>query len=85
MSSSSEEGHQFVVGDVVELKSGGSHMTVTDPNYVDQLLTEPRIKTVWFEGTKIVEGVFPCYLLQLVKKKNRSIVLRINTSTPVKC
>jgi uncharacterized protein YodC (DUF2158 family) len=69
MSSSSEESHLFVVGDVVELKSGGSHMTVADPNYVDQLQAEPRIKTVWFEGTKIVEGVFPWYLLQLVKKE----------------
>ena len=58
MSSSSEESHLFVVGDVVELKSGGSHMTVADPNYVDQLQAEPRIKTVWFEGTKLWKEFF---------------------------
>lgn len=41
--------HQFKVGDVVMLKSGGPEMTV---NEVGESLGEPLVRCTWFAGKK---------------------------------
>jgi uncharacterized protein YodC (DUF2158 family) len=51
--------HNFEVGDVVQLKSGGPLMTI---EYIGSFsMGAPgadQAKCVWFEGTKKKEGVF---------------------------
>lgn len=52
----------FKVGDIVQLKSGGPKMTVTDPDaYGD------KIDTTWFAGAKKETGRFPPEAIDLVQ------------------
>lgn len=50
----------FKVGDIVQLKSGGPKMTVTDPNGYDE-----KVHTSWFAGSKHENGRFPSAALQI--------------------
>jgi uncharacterized protein YodC (DUF2158 family) len=51
------EQEQFRVGDVVQLKSGGPKMTVTDVGNDMGGTLSAWVK--WFEGTKAQSEVFP--------------------------
>jgi uncharacterized protein YodC (DUF2158 family) len=51
---------EFKVGDIVELKSGGPDMTVTDPNWNDE------VRCQWFLQGKIYVGVFPANALRKI-------------------
>ena len=53
---------KFVIGDIVELKSGGPKMTVVDPEYGDE------IQCTWFDGKKQGFGNFPPEALKKVKE-----------------
>ena len=53
---------QFKVGDVVQLKSGGPKMTVTQVG--NHELYGPTVWCVWFVGTKQEKGTFPPGSLQ---------------------
>jgi uncharacterized protein YodC (DUF2158 family) len=44
----------FKVGDIVELKSGGPKMTVTE--LFDE---DDSLRTSWFAGAKMEKGIFP--------------------------
>jgi uncharacterized protein YodC (DUF2158 family) len=54
------KGSQFEVGDVVQLKSGGPSMTVSDLGDYSTFGTGPKdgVKCVWFDKTKQFESVF---------------------------
>ncbi len=41
-------------GDVVQLKSGGPKMTVSDANYIEK----GKVRCHWFAGAKLESGVF---------------------------
>ena len=45
--------NQFAVGDVVQLKSGGPEMTVSDTDVM-----QGQIQCQWFVETKLQVGVF---------------------------
>jgi uncharacterized protein YodC (DUF2158 family) len=47
----------FEVGDVVQLKSGGPRMTVTQVG--NDTWEKPTVWCVWFVGTKQQTGAFP--------------------------
>jgi uncharacterized protein YodC (DUF2158 family) len=61
---------EFKKGDVVKLKSGGPLMTIDDigdyspfgVNGTDQA------KCIWFEKTKMIEGIFALETLEVVNK-----------------
>lgn len=50
--------HEFEVGDVVQLKSGGPKMTIDTIAKFGMGSTHDQAKCVWFEGTKRMEGLF---------------------------
>lgn len=52
----------FKLGDIVQLKSGGPKMTVTQLN----VYTSGNTQTKWFAGSKAEMGVFPAETLTLV-------------------
>jgi uncharacterized protein YodC (DUF2158 family) len=52
---------RFSVGDVVQLKSGGPVMTVTDINNV-------TVDVTWFSGTKICTNEFDDAALEMSEK-----------------
>lgn len=51
----------FKVGDIVQLKSGGPAMTVTDPSAYGG-----NIATTWFAGANKKNGAFPAESLEVV-------------------
>jgi len=53
----------FSIGDIVQLKSGGPKMTVTNTNTG----SKDVIHTSWFAGSKKEAGAFPIQALILVK------------------
>lgn len=53
----------FKVGDIVQLKSGGPKMTVTNTNTG----SKDVIHTSWFAGSKKEAGAFPVQALLLMK------------------
>ena len=58
----------FKVGEIVQLKSGGPKMTVTEtPN--DQY--RKVYSTSWFAGAKLEHGHFPEELLMLPKEDDK--------------
>jgi uncharacterized protein YodC (DUF2158 family) len=57
---------QFKAGDVVQLKSGGPHMTI-DKLHPWQGVTEANCD--WFEGTKQCHGSFPLTSLRAVAEE----------------
>lgn len=50
--------HEFKVGDVVQLKSGGPKMTIDTIGKFGMGSTRDEAKCVWFEGTKRMEALF---------------------------
>ncbi|RWK76264.1 DUF2158 domain-containing protein [Mesorhizobium sp.] len=52
----------FSIGDIVEIKSGGPRMTVTDPK--DSM---GRVAAMWFAGAKREVGSFPPDALKAVE------------------
>ena len=50
--------HEFKVGDVVQLKSGGPKMTIDTIGKFGMGSTRDKAKCVWFEGTKRMEALF---------------------------
>lgn len=54
---------KFVVGDIVQLKSGGPGMAVSDYDEERQ-----RCKCQWFAGKKLEQGIFPTDSLEKVEK-----------------
>ena len=55
----------FKAGDVVQLKSGGPKMTVTQVGERAMTL-EPTVWCVWFIGTKKIEDTFSPEALEIV-------------------
>ena len=54
--------HPFVVGDVVELKSGGPPMTIEKfDSYADGTVA---VHCVWFDGITRHDGVFTVHLIE---------------------
>jgi uncharacterized protein YodC (DUF2158 family) len=51
----------FTVGDVVELLSGGPHMTITGIIELNECL----ISCLWFVDDKLQSGSFPSYVLKI--------------------
>jgi uncharacterized protein YodC (DUF2158 family) len=49
--------NEFQAGDVVQLKSGGPEMTVTEVGL--DVFEKQTVWCVWFVGTKQEEGTFP--------------------------
>jgi uncharacterized protein YodC (DUF2158 family) len=50
--------HDFKVGDVVQLKSGGPKMTIDTISNFGLGSTHDQAKCVWFDGTKRMEDLF---------------------------
>jgi uncharacterized protein YodC (DUF2158 family) len=55
-------GHEFVVGDIVTLRSGGPFMTV-------QSVYEGEVTCVWFDGGIVRNWTFPESLLVCLPEK----------------
>lgn len=57
----------FAVGTIVELKSGGPHMTIKEvlTNFQDE--PTGSYKCQWFAGKKLEDGIFPGDSLDLVQ------------------
>jgi uncharacterized protein YodC (DUF2158 family) len=53
--------NSFKAGDIVQLKSGGPAMTVTDPDAYGG-----NIATTWFAGANKKNGTFPAQALEAV-------------------
>lgn len=53
--------HIFKVGDIVQLKSGGPHMTVADAD-------KSQIRCQWFAGKKMEHGYFPSESIEPITK-----------------
>ncbi len=52
---------EYIVGDVVQLKSGGEKMTIKNIGF----LHEDQIQCQWFEGKKIIlENFYPSMLIK---------------------
>lgn len=56
----------FKKGDVVQLKSGGPMMTVSDPEHVGQWGTK-GVLCVYFDGNKKIEETFEVEVLQVAE------------------
>lgn len=56
--------NQFNIGDIVQLKSGGSKMTVTR-------IQEAHITIAWFAGSKKEDGVFPVEAISIVSEQKK--------------
>lgn len=54
---------KFVIGDIVELKSGGPKMAVNNYNNDNQ-----HYKCQWFAGKKLEQGFFPEESLEKAQK-----------------
>jgi uncharacterized protein YodC (DUF2158 family) len=65
--------HKFKVGDIVQLKSGGPEMTISNirsslsEEYDEFLNPTIRYTTHWFSGKKLETGSFPEEVLQAPK------------------
>lgn len=55
----------FAIGDVVQLKSGGPVMTVTQVGNA-AMTGKPTVWTQWFDGPKQMSGTFPPEALKKV-------------------
>jgi len=53
-------------GDVVQLKSGGPEMTITDIG-TDEITKSPTVWRVWFVKTKRETGAFPTVTVNKVR------------------
>ncbi len=62
---------QITAGIVVQLKSGGPHMTVSR---IRELNGETRVDCDWFEGTKAQHGTFPPASLKVVTEERTTSV-----------
>ena len=56
----------FVIGDLVELLSGGPVMTVNNPRGMNDL-----VSTQWFAGKKLENGRVPAAALKKVTVENK--------------
>jgi uncharacterized protein YodC (DUF2158 family) len=59
-------GEAFKVGDVVQLRSGGPLMTVT--NAGNDTRGIPTVWCAWFQGTKQEAGAFPAGAVELYQE-----------------
>ncbi|TZF85241.1 YodC family protein [Cognatilysobacter lacus] len=57
---------KFKIGDVVQLRSGGPHMTVQ--NIGEYVVANPGVMCVWFDGSKKLEDVFHPDSLELYSR-----------------
>jgi len=60
---------QIKSGDVVQLKSGGPHMTVSN---LHEWQGRTEANCDWFEGTKPMSGSFPLTSLEVVTEERKS-------------
>ena len=64
----------FKPTDVVQVRSGGPRMTVTQ---VGERLGEPTVWCVWFDGVKKHEGTFSPAALRIVPLTPRRRAIRV--------
>lgn len=57
---------KFKIGDIVQLKSGGPKMTVTN------VLSERVVHTAWFAGSKKETGGFPFDAVVIYEEEKKS-------------
>lgn len=57
---------QFKIGDIIQLKSGGPKMTVTD-------VREKHVNTAWFAGSKKEAGMFPFEAVVFYQEEKKSV------------
>jgi uncharacterized protein YodC (DUF2158 family) len=57
---------EFKIGDIVQLKSGGPKMTVTN------VLSESVVQTAWFAGSKKEAGGFPFDAVVIYQEEKKS-------------
>jgi uncharacterized protein YodC (DUF2158 family) len=57
---------ELQIGDIVELKSGGPDMTVTNISNATTTIQGQMTDTTWFAGKKNERGTFPTAALKLV-------------------
>lgn len=57
---------EFVKGDVVQLKSGGPHMTVNDPSCSDSFGRPGFVQCIFFDGSKRHSELFIPEVLEKV-------------------
>lgn len=55
---------KFKVGDIVQLKSGGPKMTVTE-------IHDTGVRTAWFAGSKNEQGYFPFDAIMLPQEDKK--------------
>lgn len=58
---------EFKVGEIVQLKSGGPEMTVSNTNLFDK---DDHVKCQWFGGRKLDQGAFPTASLVRVRAES---------------
>ncbi|RAU19600.1 DUF2158 domain-containing protein [Nitrincola tibetensis] len=56
--------NQFNIGDIVQLKSGGPKMTVTQ-------VRDKYVSTAWFAGSKKEDGIFPMEAIVIFEEKGK--------------
>lgn len=64
-------------GEVVQLKSGGPHMTIDTVGKFGMMGSEhEQAKCVWFEGTKRMEALFELHTLAKVHPRKPVRIMR---------
>jgi uncharacterized protein YodC (DUF2158 family) len=56
---------KFKIGDIIQLKSGGPKMTITE-------VDGKHVRTVWFGGSKLENGRFPLEAIAPFKEEPKS-------------
>jgi uncharacterized protein YodC (DUF2158 family) len=67
---------ELKAGDVVQLKSGGPHMTIEGIGKYGMGAATDQAKCVWFEGTKRNEGYFELHMLSKVQPRQPARLVR---------
>jgi uncharacterized protein YodC (DUF2158 family) len=59
---------EFKLGNIVQLKSGGPKMTVSEPQGRN---VSGKVFCQWFAGSKLEQGFFPKEAIEIAKNENK--------------